>query len=109
MRLRRNKYGVSPKADRTVDGIVFDSKKECRRYGELKLLQKAGEITNLEIQPRFDIHIKKTYIAFYKADFRYLNRDGTWTVEDCKGLKMPIYRLKKKLVEALHGIEITET
>ena len=108
MRLRRNKYGVSPKADRTVDGIVFDSKKEAKRYGELKLLEKVGEITNLEIQPKFACVVNGKKICGYVADFRYETQNGE-VIEDVKGIKTRIYSLKKKLVEALFGIEITET
>ncbi len=105
---RRNKYNVSPKAERTVDGIVFDSKKEATRYGELKLLVRAGQITGLRRQPRFDIVVNGVKIGFYKGDFGY-DENGKSVVEDVKGMKTPMYRLKKKLVEALYGFEITET
>ena len=75
-----------------VDGVRFDSKAEARRYAELMLLQIGGK-----------------YIAHYKADFRYLDDQGCQIIEDVKGVKTPIYRLKKKLVEALHpGVKITE-
>ena len=108
MRLRRNKYGVAPKADRTVDGILFDSKKECLRYGELKILQKVGEITELELQPKFSCVVNGKKVCKYIADFRYTTPSGE-VIEDVKGVKTTVYRLKKKLVEALFGIEITET
>lgn len=108
MSIRKNKYGVSPKNERTVDGIVFASKKEAKRWGELRLLETAGHIAFLERQPRFDIAVRCVHICFYKADFRYTNPDGSVTIEDVKGFPTPLYRLKKKLVEALYGIKIIE-
>lgn len=97
-----------------VDGISFASKREAKRYSELKLLEKAGEIEALEMQPKFPITVMGEKIATYIADFRYrlvLNKARRLTtpvVEDVKGFKTPAYRLKKKLVEALYGITITE-
>ncbi len=101
----RNKY----RAIKTVlDGIKFDSKKEAARYKVLKLLEKAGKITNLELQPRYDLVVNFTKCGFYKADFRYFENDKE-VVEDVKGMKTPIYNLKKKLVKAIYGIVIFET
>lgn len=85
-----------------VDGITFDSKKEARRYSELKLMEKAGEIYNLELQPRFLLQDKFRYKgeAFrkveYIADFRYTDKIGATIVEDVKGYKTETYNLKKK-------------
>ena len=92
-----------------VDGIRFASKKEAKRYGELKLMEHAGHISKLKLQPSFDIVIKGQKICKYIADFTYFNSKQVRIVEDVKGVKTPIYRLKKKLVKALHGIEIFET
>ena len=108
MRLRRNKYGVAPKADRTVLGIVFDSKKEANRYGELRLLERFGKIANLKLQPEFACVVNGKKVCKYTADFRYTTPSGE-VIEDVKGVKTTVYRIKKKLVEALFGIEITET
>jgi hypothetical protein len=103
--MRRSKYGA---VKTVVDGVTFDSKAEAKRYGELKLLQAAGEIKGLELQPRYDITINDKFCAFYKADFRYI-RDSAMVVEDVKGMKTPVYNLKKKLVEALYPhVEIME-
>jgi hypothetical protein len=105
--MKWNKY----KAIRTeVDGIMFHSKKEAKRYSELKLLEKAGEISQLELQPKFIIEIEGIKICNYIADFRYIDKKaqgnngqmGTTVVEDVKGVLTPVYRLKKKLVEALY-------
>lgn len=112
MKSRRNKYGVRTdtigKLERTADGILFASEKECRRYGELKLLQKVGEITELELQPKFPCVVNGKKVCVYVADFRYSTTQGV-VIEDVKGFKTTLYRLKKKLVKALFGIEITET
>lgn len=91
-----------------VDGFVFDSKAEAHRYSELKLAEKAGEITELELQPKYPVEVNGSKICTYIADFRYKDGDGNQIVEDVKGVKTPVYRLKKKLVEALYWIEITE-
>ena len=91
-----------------VDGIIFDSKKEAARYKELILLEKSGLISHLELQPRYDCVVNGKKICSYRADFRYFN-DQNSVVEDVKGFKTPVYRLKKKLVEALYpGIRILE-
>ena len=105
---RAHKYGAKPTE---ADGIRFDSKAEARRYYELKLMEKAGLIVNLELQPRFDFVVngQKLPRTFYKADFRYLDVEtNEVVVEDVKGMITPIYSLKKKLMKACHGIEIKE-
>lgn len=106
--MRRNKFGVAPKSQRTLDGIVFDSKKEMTRYSTLRILEAAGEIRNLILQPKFDLHVNGVKVATYQGDFWY-ETDAGHVLEDVKGVKTPIYRLKKKMVEAEYGIEILET
>lgn len=95
-----------------IDGIRFASKKEARRFQELKLLERAGKITELELQPRFDLFIPnsdKGKVGTYVGDFRYLDIERNITVlEDVKGMKTPVYRLKKKLMKAIYGIDIQE-
>jgi hypothetical protein len=93
----------------TVDGIVFDSAKEARRYGELKLLQRGRQISGLQVQPSFPIVINGVKVCTYKADFGYVDQIGSPVIEDCKGFKTPVYRLKKKLMLAVHGISVVET
>ena len=90
-----------------VDGIVFDSKAEARRYAELNLLEKANEISDLRLQYPFECKINEKKICTYRADFDYYEGDQ-WVIEDVKGFRTQVFRLKKKLVEALHGIEIRE-
>ena len=93
------------------NGITFDSAKEARRYADLVLAERSGEIVNLERQARFSIEVNRMKIATYIADFTYELRDGTLVVEDVKSpatRKLPAYRLKKKLMLALYQIEIQE-
>jgi hypothetical protein len=93
-----------------VDGYTFDSKKEARRYGELKLLARAGRIADLQIHPRFPLDVNGHPICRYEGDFAY-TEDGARVVEDVKSAitrKHPVYRLKAKLFRALMGFEIRE-
>jgi len=103
---RRSKYGAQAVV---IDGIRFASKKEGNRYAELKLLAKAGEIKSLELQPKFVFEIGGKPMFTYLADFGYFDpKTGKLIYEDTKGVPTPVYRLKKKIIEAYHGIEITE-
>jgi hypothetical protein len=93
-----------------VDGQTFHSKKEANRYQELKLLEKAGEIRFLETQVSYTIRVNGMHICNYICDFRYtIPGQYPVCVEDVKGVLTPVYRLKKKLMLAVHGIEIIET
>jgi hypothetical protein len=93
-----------------VENIVFDSKKEANRFLELKILERAGKISGLKLQPKIPIVVNGTRIGEYRADFSYVE-DSLVKVEDVKSeatRKLPVYRLKKKLVKAIWGIEIIE-
>ena len=93
-----------------LDGISFDSRKESARYSDLKLMHRAGAITDLTLQPKFDIVINGQKVCSYIADFSYVE-NGVTVVEDVKSemtRKLPTYRLKNKLMRAVHGIEIRE-
>ena len=104
-----NKYRNIPVV---IDGIRFASKAEGRRYSELKLLEKAGEISKLELQPRYKIIVEGILICTYVADFKFEQRHKSGmfftVVEDVKGILTPIYKLKKKLVKAVCGVDIKE-
>lgn len=96
-----------------VDGQWFDSKKEAARYQELKLLQRAGEIEDLQLQKRYQIIPKcgKERAAHYTADFVYRDtRTGHIVVEDVKSkaTKTQAYVLRRKLMAWQYGIEIRE-
>lgn len=122
-----NKYG-SEKVE--VDGIVFDSKKEAKRYQELLLLEKAGEIMALQRQVKY-VLIPAQYETIerysktgkrlkdgkrciekecaYYADFTYFDVNlDTFVVEDTKGMKTKDYIMKRKLMLHVHGIRIKE-
>ncbi len=100
----------------TVDGVRFASKAEARRFGELKLLERAGEISHLAIQPPFKCVIDGKLICTYFADFSYFTKStpakrGELIVEDVKSkpTRTPVYMLKRKLVAALFpGTKIVE-
>ncbi len=99
------KYGNKPAV---VDGITFDSAAEARRYGELLLLVAAGDITDLKLQPRFPLLVNGEKVCEYRADFQYLDADGQLVVEDVKGVRTEGYRLKAKLMRAVHRITVKE-
>lgn len=91
-----------------VDGISFDSKAEARRYGELKLLQRAGQIAGLTLQPSFELTVNGKLIGRYVADFQYLRVNGPRVVEDVKSTATmtPIFRWKAKHMLAEHGVVV---
>ena len=97
-----------------VDGIKFDSKAEAERYRELKLMEQAGIITDLQLQPKFPLipTFRKNGQTFrgitYIADFAY-TENGRKVVEDVKGFKTAVYKLKRKLFEYTYqDISLTE-
>jgi len=96
-----HKYGAKPT---TVDGKRFASKREARRYAELKLLEQAGKIAALRCQVRYRL----VQVVHYVADFVY-TENGQEIVEDVKGFKTREYKAKKKMMAAQHDIEIRET
>jgi len=95
-----------------IDGVSFDSVKEGRRYGELRLLERAGQIQDLELQKRFPIRINDELVCAYVADFVYREASsGQQVVEDVKSpftRQHPVYRLKNKLMHAVLGVTIRE-
>lgn len=109
----------------TINGVTFDSKKEANRYQELKLMEKAGEISGLQLQVKYVLipvqrepdtigkhgGIKKGKLiereCTYIADFVY-QKDGETVVEDAKGMRTEVYNIKRKLMLWVHGIRIRE-
>lgn len=95
-------------------GITFDSTKEYKRYNQLKLLKKAGEIINFKHQYPMKYDIDGKWIFTYKADFLVTYPDGSFEIEDVKGfdkktgkfLTTPLFNLKKKLIEAKFKVKI---
>lgn len=103
-----NKYGARKLT--APDGQKFDSVKEFHRWGCLRLLERAGRISDLKRQVSFELIPKQDgeRACSYVADFVYYE-DGKLVVEDCKGFKTDVYRMKKKLMLWVHGIHIKET
>jgi hypothetical protein len=98
-----------------VNGIAFDSKAEARRWEYLLMLSKAKEITDLQRQTPYELipamvapSGKKQRPTTYLADFTYRTKAGAFIVEDVKGAVTPEFRLKRKLMLHVHGIEIQE-
>lgn len=105
---RRPKYGNRKV---TIDGLRFDSVAESRRYATLLYLEMAGEIRDLECHPPYRLVVNGVLIGRYTPDFRYVETaSGRTVVEDVKSrpTKTRDYVLRKKLMKALHGIEIQE-
>ena len=104
---RGHKYGA---VKTEAHGRTFDSKAEARRYHELLMLQKAGEITDLRLQTPWPFTMGGDTVAHYVSDFDY-KRDGVLIVEDVKSkpTMTRLYRLKRKMLRAQYGIIITET
>lgn len=113
---RRHKYSAIAQV---VDGHRFPSKREARRYGELKMLVLAGVITGLQLQPKYPLGVEDNPVllksqgypngrrAAYFADFKYTDQQtGDVIVEDVKGMDTPLSRLKRAIVEAQYGIEV---
>lgn len=122
--MRRSKYGNKKVKH---NGRTLDSRRERKRYYELEVLEKAGEISDLRLQVPFEIipaiyetveiqlKTKVKYVqkcvqraAHYVADFVYMDKDGNQIVEDVKGFRTPEYLLKKKMMRAFLGITIKE-
>lgn len=105
---KQNKY----RAVKTVfNGREYDSKKEAARAAELQLLRDSGEIALLFEQQRYSLDVNGEYIADYISDFSYTTKDGERVIEDVKSAhtrKLPVYRIKKKLMKAIYNIEIKE-
>ena len=123
---RQSKYGAKKTE---IDGILFDSKRESERYQELKILERAGEIKDLMLQPSFVVipAYWETYERYgkngnrlkdgkrclehqcvYRADFAYIDKNGNKVVEDVKGIRTEAYKIKKKLMLQVYGIQIKE-
>lgn len=103
---RGHKYGAVPV---TVDGHSFDSTAEAARYGELLLLERAGEIADIEVHPTFRLEVNGVLVCHYEGDFRYrVVATGGWVTEDVKGHRTESYKIKRRLMQACRGIAIVE-
>lgn len=116
---KRHKYNAKPVHD--ADGKqIYASRKEARRGAELELMQRQGLISGLKKQPRYrfepnlsrgmkqGLYFDTGRVAEYWPDFEYFNDAGELIVEDVKGVRTPVYKIKKCLMYAYFGIEVTE-
>lgn len=99
----------------TVDGVTFDSKSEAKRYSELKILERTGVISGLELQKRYELIPKQRLSSgqcerscVYVADFVY-TMNGQLVCEDRKGMLTKDYIIKRKLMKFIHNIEVLQT
>lgn len=93
----------------TVDGVTFHSRKEATHYLKLKAMEKTGLITDLVLQPKFPMMVNGVKIGCYYADFSYtVVATGIRFVDDVKGMRTAVYKLKKRIVEAMYTIRINE-
>lgn len=102
---RPSKYRNIPEV---VDGMKFPSKKEAARYRELKMRERAKDITGLQCQVTYPLVVNGVPICKYIADFVYTDHQGKRIVEDVKGMLTPVYRIKAKMMWAQYGIVISE-
>lgn len=105
LRGRRSKYGNRKSY---IDGIWWDSDAEYRRWCELRLMQRAGRISCLIRQPEYRLLIAGIDCGVYRADFSYDDVDGNHHVEDVKGVRTAVFKLKKRIVEALYNFKVEE-
>jgi hypothetical protein len=96
-----------------VDGITFASQAEAKRYIDLKMLEKAGYIKDLILQPSYILapsvvlNGRKKPALKYIADFAYTDDKGlNYTVEDVKGMMTPLFRVKQHLMKSVHEIDV---
>lgn len=110
MEKRQPKVAKYRNVKKEYNDMTFDSVKELTRYQDLLMWQQSGQITELERQRPFLIDVNGAHICIYYADFCYIQH-GQMVVEDVKSKitrKHPVYALKRKLMAAVHGIEIQE-
>lgn len=106
---KKNKKSKYNNTKTEVDGIMFDSLKEAKRYKELRLLLKVGEIGLLKRQVEYELNPGGTYSLKYVSDFEYIiTETGEHIVEDVKGYRTKEYLKKRRLMRKIHGIKIIE-
>lgn len=107
---RKSKYGVRTdaqgKADRTYNGVLYDSKRECEYAKELDILKMAGKIRDWKRQVDYPLHVNGIKICTYRADFEVYDGFTSPRVIDIKGFLTPVARIKLLLVKAVYGITV---
>lgn len=105
---KQSKYGAIQTT--TSDGETFKSTLEATYYSRLKVLQKVGEVTNIEREVRYEFHVNGIFVGTYLLDFRITYATGVVEHIDCKSQPTvtPLFRIKKQLMKACHGIDVVE-
>jgi hypothetical protein len=112
---RKGRFPTAPVEQRTMGGKVFASKAQMLRYADLQLLQRAGKISELEMEVPFKVYIRnpdgmEEYYCTYTADHVYWE-NGSRVIEEVKSsgtAKDPAYRLRRKAFEIYHGLKVRE-
>ena len=112
--VKNSSYNKYRNTKKKVDGISFDSEKEANYYSQLKLLERANEIVKFERQVKMPIEINNIHIANYILDFKVYYPDGSVKYVDIKAqdkktkkwITTDVFKLKKKLIEAIYKIKI---
>lgn len=109
---KKGRFPRAEKSRRTVDGVVFDSKGESTRYTQLRMLERAGQIRDIELQPSWDVTINGQKLCSYSADFSYFdiarNRPVIEDVKSTGTAKDAAYKLRKRAAELQHNIKVEE-
>jgi hypothetical protein len=105
MKNSRSRFRKFGNTKTTVDGIIFDSKAESKHWFELKIRERAGEISNLQRQVTYRLEVNGELICKYIADYVYME-NGQEVTADCKGFITPEFRIKAKLFKAIYGRDI---
>jgi hypothetical protein len=100
---RRSKYGNVPTE---AFGHKFASQIEAEHYVSLRSAERRGEIRGLIVHPRYRLEISGVTVCHYIADFEFSNKRGELVVQDVKGVETPVFRLKRKLMKVLLGIDV---
>lgn len=91
----------------TVDGITFDSKREAQFYSLLKQLERVGQVSQIELQKRYPLAVNGETVCTYFADFAFHDAiQERYRVVDIKGVVTKDFSIKRKLMRAIHGIEV---
>ncbi len=108
---KRGRYKVVPPERRTMDGVVFDSEAEMKRFADLQMLERAGEISDLRRQISYDIEINGQHFCTYTSDHEYLDKTGTPIIEEFKtefSKREQAYSLRRRAFELYHNLKVTE-
>ena len=103
--MRRGRYPKTFSKYGNIKTVGFHSKREAQHYWKLAALQAAGQISNLKKQVRFDLVVNGEKICSYYADFTYSLPDGSKVIDEVKGFRTDVFRVKWKLLQALYGKE----